>query len=154
MQLVNAYRVRLILVCSALLAAGCASNTKRTDPAPPGHAEAAMHVRYLEIVTPDVDATCDALAAAHGVTFSEPIPELGNARTAPHAGGRLGVRAPMRETESPVVRPYVLVEDIGAAVEAARAAGAEIAMPPTELPGQGTFAIYILGGIQHGLWQD
>lgn len=59
----------------------------------------------------------------------------------------------MRETEKPVVRPYLLVEDIEAAVEAAQAAGGEIAMLPTEIPGQGTFAIYILGGIQHGLWQ-
>jgi len=23
-----------------------------------------------------------------------------------------------------------------------------------EIPGQGTFAIYILGGIGHGLWED
>jgi hypothetical protein len=59
----------------------------------------------------------------------------------------------MGETEDPVVRPYFLVEDIGAAADAARAAGAEIAMPPTEIPGQGTFAIYFLGGTQHALWQ-
>ena len=25
--------------------------------------------------------------------------------------------------------------------------------PPLEIPGQGTFSIYILGGIEHGLWQ-
>ena len=68
--------------------------------------------------------------------------------------GKIGVRAPMREDEQPVVRPYVLVEDIEAAVKAAQAAGAEIAMPSTEIPGgHGKFAIYILGGIQHGLWQ-
>ena len=29
----------------------------------------------------------------------------------------------------------------------------EIAHPPMELPGYGTFAIYIQGGIQFGLWQ-
>ena len=116
--------------------------------------EAAVVVQYLEIVTPDVDATCDALEAVRGVSFGEPIPEFGNARTAPlQNGGRIGVRAPMRETEDPVVRPYLLVEDIEAAVDAARASGAEIAMTPTEMPGQGRFAIYILGGIQHGLWQ-
>lgn len=113
-----------------------------------------MKIQYLEIVTPSVDETCDALAQAHGVVFSQPIPELGNARTADLAdGGRIGVRAPMRETEEPVVRPYVLVEDIEAAIEAAKAAGAEMAMPPMEIPGQGTFSIYILGGIEHGLWQ-
>ena len=48
----------------------------------------------------------------------------------------------------------MLVGDIESAVEAAAAAGAEIAHPPLKIPGQGTFAIYILGGIEHGLWQD
>jgi predicted enzyme related to lactoylglutathione lyase len=105
-------------------------------------------VHCLEIVTPEVDATCNALENLQGVSFGEPIPELGRARTAPlDRGGRIGVRAPMRETEEPVVRPYLLVEDIGAALAAAQAAGGEIAMPPTEIPGQGKFAIYILGGI-------
>jgi len=114
----------------------------------------AMQVQYLEIVTPEVEATCETLAKLHGVTFSEPVPELGQARTAElEGGGLLGVRAPMRETEEPVVRPYVLVEDIEAATKSAEAAGAVIALPPMELPGRGTFAIYILGGIQHGLWQ-
>ena len=113
-----------------------------------------MNVHYLEIVTPEVDGTCHALEEIHGVRFGEPIVDLGRARTATLSnGGRIGVRAPMRETEEPVVRPYVLVEDIEAAAEAARAAGGEIAMTPTEIPGQGTFAIFILGGIQHGLWQ-
>ncbi|MEM9252073.1 MAG: hydroxylase [Planctomycetota bacterium] len=113
-----------------------------------------LSVHYLEIVTPAVDETCDALAAAHGVVFGEPIPELGNARTTDLAdGGRIGVRAPLRDTEEPVVRPYLLVDDIEAAVRAAEAAGATIAIPPLEIPGQGTFAIYLLGGIDHGLWQ-
>ena len=112
-----------------------------------------MKIEYLEIVTPDVDATCSALAQMHGVRF-ETVAELGNARTASlTSGGRIGVRAPMSEEEGPTVRPYVLVSDIQAAVQAATAAGAEIAHPPLEIPGQGTFAIYILGGIQHGLWQ-
>ncbi len=113
-----------------------------------------MQVHYLEIVTPDVDATCAALESIHGVSFSEPIAGLGNARTAPQqGGGRIGVRAPMHETEQPIVRPYVLVKDIQSSVAAAEAAGAVIAHPPMELPGQGTFAIYIQGGVHHGLWQ-
>ena len=115
----------------------------------------AMQVQYLEIVTPDVDETCSALEKMHGVSFSEPVLGFGNARTASlKSGGMIGVRAPMREDEHPVVRPYLLVDDIEAAFEAARAAGAELAHPPMEIPGgYGSFAIYILGGIQHGLWQ-
>ncbi len=113
-----------------------------------------MQIHYLEIVTPDVDATCGALAKLHGVTFSAPKAGLGNARTADlPGGGMLGVRAPMHPSETPVVRPYMLVKDIEAAAEAAQAAGGEIAHPPMEIPDHGKFAIYIQGGIHHGLWQ-
>lgn len=113
-----------------------------------------MQVQYLEFVTPEVDAVCATYAQLYGVTFSEPVAELGGARTAElPGGGRVGVRGPLRESEEPIVRPYVLVDDVAAAVKAAEAAGAEIAHPPLELPGQGTFAIYIQGGIEHGLWQ-
>src|SRR5690606_1020427 len=104
---------------------------------------------------PDVDAACRLMEAQHGVTFSEPVAEFGNARTATLQGGALlGVRAPMHEAETPVVRPYRLVDDIAAATKAAEEAGAEIAMPPTEIPGRGSFAIYFQDGIQHGLWQN
>ena len=113
-----------------------------------------MQIDYLEIVTPDVDAVCATYARLHGVTFGEPEAGLGNARTAALAnGGVIGVRAPMHEAEEPVVRPYLLVDDIEAAVAAAVEAGGEIAHPPLELPGHGTFAIFIQGGIHHGLWQ-
>jgi predicted enzyme related to lactoylglutathione lyase len=113
-----------------------------------------MQIHYLEIVTTEVDAVCAAYAAAQAVQFGEPDPGLGNARTAALPGGGLvGVRAPLRETETPVVRPYWLVDDIEAAVAAAVKAGGEIAHPPMEIPGHGTFAIYIQGGIDHGFWQ-
>lgn len=113
-----------------------------------------MKIHYLEIVTPAIDETCAALAQVHGTTFGEPVAELGNARTADlDDGGRIGVRAPMSDAEAPTVRPYLLVDDVEAAAAAAEAAGAEIAHPPMALPGQGSFAIYLAGGIQHGLWQ-
>jgi pimeloyl-ACP methyl ester carboxylesterase/predicted enzyme related to lactoylglutathione lyase len=113
-----------------------------------------LPVHYLEIVTPSVNETCDALAKAHGVMFGEPVLELGNARTADLKGGwKIGVRAPMRTAEQPVIRPYVLVDDINAVLKAAEAAGGKIALPGMEIPGHGTCAIYVLGGIDHGLWQ-
>jgi len=113
-----------------------------------------MQIQYLEIVTPDVDAVCAAYAIVHGVQLSEPEAGLGGARTADLVGGgRIGIRAPMHETEEPVVRPYVLVDDIEAAAKAAEEAGAEIAHPPMEIPGHGKFAIFIQGGIHHALWQ-
>jgi predicted enzyme related to lactoylglutathione lyase len=143
----------------ALLAFACGSTDPgvREDRAASGmrpSGEKAMLVQYLEIVTPDVAATCAALEKLHGVSFGEPDAGLGNARTATlTSGGRIGVRAPMAEHEKPVVRPYILVDDIEAAVAAAAAAGGEIAVPSTEIPGHGKFAIYFLGGIEHGLWQ-
>ncbi|MFC1575003.1 VOC family protein [Gemmatimonadota bacterium] len=113
-----------------------------------------MQIHYLEIVTKGVDEVCAAYAAANGVELGEPDGLLGNARTAAlTGGGLLGVRAPMHETEDPVVRPYWLVDDIEAAVAAAVETGAEVAHPPMEIPGRGTFAIYIQGGVHHGLWQ-
>jgi predicted enzyme related to lactoylglutathione lyase len=113
-----------------------------------------MKIQYLEIVTKEVDAVCAAYASAHRLQFGEPDAGLGNARTAALAGGGLvGVRAPLRDTEEPVVRPYWLVDDIGAAVAAALRAGGRVAVPPMEIPGHGTFAIYLLGGNEHGLWQ-
>ena len=51
------------------------------------------------------------------------------------------------------MRPYRLVDDIVAAVAAAGQAGGEVAHPPMEIPGHGTFAIYLQGGNDHGLWQ-
>jgi predicted enzyme related to lactoylglutathione lyase len=149
-------RTLFAFVCGVVLL-GCGTKDE-ADPAPAAplgsRTGESIQVQYLEIVTPDVASVCAAHEQLHGVRFSEPIAVLGNARTAdlPN-GGRVGVRAPMRATEAPVVRPYLLVDDVARAVRAAEAAGAQIAHPPMELPGQGTFAIYILGGIEHGLWQ-
>lgn len=116
--------------------------------------EQAMKVQYLEIVTRDVDGVVAAYGAALEVQFGEPDASLGGARTASLPGGGLvGIRAPLRETEDPVVRPYWLVPDIEKALAAAVEAGGEIAHPPLEIPGHGTFAIYLQGGNDHGLWQ-
>lgn len=113
-----------------------------------------MQIHYLEIVTAEVDAVCGTYERLHGLRFGEPQAGLGNARTAALAnGGLIGVRAPMHESERAVVRPYLLVDDVEAAARAAAAAGSDIAHPPMELPGHGTFAIFVQGGIQHGLWQ-
>ena len=157
--------LRLIVLCLAsLLIVGAATsesamdrgqrNVESRNPDEKQVEQTALKVQYLEIVTPLVAETCDAFAQAHDVVFSEPVAEFGNARTANlKDGGRIGVRAPLRESEEPIVRPYILVEDIESAVKAAETAGAKVALPPMKIPGQGTFSIYILGGIEHGLWQ-
>lgn len=128
-------------------------NTDTQDPDPPTAGEP-MKVQYLEIVTPEVEAMCLQYSTIYDVTFGEANPLLGGARTAElDGGGMIGVRGPMRDDEAPVVRPYLLVDDIKAAVEAAEKAGAKVAMGPMEIPEQGQFAIVIHGGIDCGFWQ-
>ncbi len=113
-----------------------------------------MEIHYLEIVTTDVEAICTLCSKSYGVTFGDVDQNLGGARTARLAnGGMLGVRAPMHGGETPVARPYILVDDIEAAVSAAVTAGAETAVPPMSIPGHGTCAIVFQGGIEFGLWQ-
>lgn len=114
-----------------------------------------MSVHYLEIVCRDVAAQCSAMERAHGVSFGSAVAELGQARIADAPGGLLvGVRAPLAEHEQPIVRAYLEVDDISAAVAEAEAGGAVIAYPPTRQGDTGTWAIYILGGVQIGLWQS
>lgn len=124
------------------------------DHSEPENEAKTMQIQFLEIVTPDVNALCNQYSSIHGITFSEPIANLGGARTAKlNGGGLIGIRGPLRETETPVIRPYVLVDDLEAAVAAAADAGAEIAIPSMEIPDHGTIAIVIQGGIECGLWQ-
>ena len=113
-----------------------------------------MKLHYLEIVSPDVNPVCSSYETAHNVKFGEADEMLGGARTCTLPDGSIvGVRAPLRETEEPIIRPYWLVEDIEKALNRVREQGAEIAIPPTEIPGKGKFAIYITGCINHGFWE-
>ena len=113
-----------------------------------------MHIQYLEIVTTDVDTACILYAKIHSVAFGSPDPNLGSARVADMGnGGLLGIRAPMHNAETPLVRPYILVPDIEAAVAAAVSCGAEIIVPPMMITGRGSCAILYQHGIQSGLWQ-
>lgn len=113
-----------------------------------------MKVHYLEIVTAEVEAVCKAYEASIGAEFGEPDLLLGGARTCTRDDGSLvGIRAPMRADETPVVRPYWLVDDIDKALEKVAQQGAVVAMPRMEIPGKGFFAIYILGGTDQGFWE-
>ena len=126
-----------------------------TSPNVQGSEEKTMQLQYLEIVTPDVDALCKQYSKVHGIAFSEPNVNFGNARTAKlNGGGLIGIRGPLRDSETPVIRPYALVENLEEAVAAAADAGAEIAIQRMEIPGgHGTIAVVIQGGIECGLWQ-
>lgn len=113
-----------------------------------------MKIQFLEIVTPDVDGTIAMFAASHGASFSAPIAAFGNGRVAKMPdGGQISVRAPMHESEEPVTRSYYLTDDIDAATQRAVAAGATLAHPVMDIPGEGKFSIVFHGENQFGFWQ-
>ena len=112
-------------------------------------------IRFLEIITPDVDGTLKIFENSGPLTFSQAIPELGNARVAELPdGSQMSIRAPMHDAEAPVTRTYFLTEDIEAATAAAVAAGAELAHDVLEIPGRGKFSIFFHGENQFGYWQN
>ena len=112
-------------------------------------------VHYVEIVCGDVDAQCATFEQVNGWSFGAPVAEMGGARVAEAPDGCLiGVRAPLAEHETPIVRTYYRVDDIAEAIKKAEAAGAMVAYPPTQQGDSGTWAIYIMGETQVGLWQD
>ena len=122
--------------------------------ATPQEKRSSVQVHYVEIVTRDVAAQCAILRRIHGLSFGEPVPDLGQARVAEAPDGSLiGVRGPLAEHEQPIVRTYFRVDDIVRAVKEAESAGATIAYPPTQQGDTGTWAIYIFGDVQVGLWQ-
>ena len=113
-----------------------------------------IQVHYLEIVTPNVEQMCSSYSQTLDISFSPAVTELGGAQTANLSnGGMLGIRAPMHEAEEPTTRPYYLVDNIEKAVKEAEESGAEIAVPPMDIPGRGKCAIIMLGSIQSGFWQ-
>ena len=113
-----------------------------------------LRVHYLEVVSGDVAAHCETLERIHGLSFGPAVADLGQARVAKATDGSLiGVRAPLADHEQPIIRTYLEVDDISEAIKEAEDAGAVIAYPPTKQGDTGTWAIYILGDIQFGLWQ-
>ena len=138
----------VVIVAMALL------SVSQTMERPDQKGQPNMRIHYLEIVCNDVAAQCAALGRVHGLSFGEPVADLGQARVAEAIDGSLiGVRAPLAQHEQPIIRTYWEVQDIAEAVDEAEAAGAMIAYPPTRQGSTGTWAIYIHGDVQIGLWQ-
>jgi hypothetical protein len=111
-------------------------------------------IHYLEIVTPDAEASRDFYSQAYGWRFEDMAPELGNAFVASLPNGsRCGIRAPMHDHETPTVRTYIRVADIDSSIQRAAELGAAVALEPTKISGQGMIAIYRYDGIEQGIWQ-
>lgn len=112
-------------------------------------------IAYIEIVTPDVQGVASLYEAVHGLSFSPPDATLGQALVADLSSGeRLGIRAPLRDDEGPLTRLYYRTDALSTAVERAQDAGAEIALNGMEVDsGRAKIAIFLLGGMEHALWE-
>lgn len=154
------------LIAAGLLMSvhGCKEPTGKARPGEDTRAESSskrsssegsnVTIHYLEIVSNDVDALCAAYEHVHSLSFGPEDPDLGQARVAVRPDGNLvGIRRPLAEHEQPTMRTYLEVADIHEAVEEAEEAGAIIAYAPTRQGERGTFAIFIHGDVEHGLWQ-
>ena len=131
-----------------------AEDMKGKDSSKKIEGDSNVRIHYLELVTNDVDALCTAYEKVHGLDFGSEDPDLGQARVAVQPDGSLlGIRKPLAEHEQPTMRTYLEVADIEKAVKEAEEGGAMIAYPPTKQGKRGTWAIFIQGDVQHGLWQ-
>jgi predicted enzyme related to lactoylglutathione lyase len=111
-------------------------------------------VCYVEVITNEIDETCELHSKQFGWSFSSAIMELGNARVAELSDGSLyAVRAPMHEAENPTIRNYTKVANLARAVEDAKLLGATLLLERMEIPNYGIIAIYELGGNEFGLWE-
>ncbi len=138
-----------IAIAALVLVVGCRASGTANQEGP-----SKVQIHYVEIVCSDVAAQCAALERVHGLSFGPAVADLGQARVAKGPSGNLiGVRGPLAAHEQPIVRTYLAVDDIARAMKEAEAKGAVVAYPPTQQGDTGTWAIYVLGGVQMGLWQ-
>jgi predicted enzyme related to lactoylglutathione lyase len=149
--LTRGLRTALIATAMVSISLGC----QRPESDVEREANSGMSILHLvEIVSNDVGALTELYQDLHGLSFGPPDPDLGQARVATRADGTLvGIRAPLAEHDTPIVRTYFEVDDIHEAVRKAEAAGAITAYPPTLQGQRGTFAIVFHGDVQLGLWQ-
>ena len=159
-------QIAVTLIATGLLMSflGCQAPTGKARPGADAKAQNSsektspegsnMTIHYLEIVSNNVDALCAVYERVHALSFGPEDPDAGQARIAVRPDGSLvGIRRPLAEHEQPTMRTYLEVVDIQRAVEEAEEAGAIIAYPPTRHGELGTFAIFIQGDVEHGLWQ-
>jgi predicted enzyme related to lactoylglutathione lyase len=97
-------------------------------------------ISHIEFPADDVERAKRFYGAVAGWEFNEMdgMPGFHLFRTSPEAGGGLGKRG---ESVGDVVRVYIDVDDLEAAVAAATANGGTVITPPSDIPGQGRYAV-------------
>ena len=96
-------------------------------------------ISHIEFPADDVERAKRFYGAVAGWEFGEMegLPDYWLFRTTAESGGGLGRRG---ETVGSVVRVYIDVDDLEAAIVAAEANGGSVVTPPSPVPGQGRFA--------------
>jgi predicted enzyme related to lactoylglutathione lyase len=96
-------------------------------------------ISHIEFPADDIERAKRFYGAVAGWEFSEMdgMPGYFLFRTGPGSGGGVGMRG---ESVGSVVRVYIDVEDLEAAIAAATANGGTVVTPPSDTPGQGRYA--------------
>lgn len=96
-------------------------------------------ITHIEFPADDVERVKRFYGAVAGWEFAEMagIPGFWLFRSGAESGGGVGKRG---ETVGDVVRVYIDVDDLDAAVAAAEANGGSVVTPPSPVPGQGRYA--------------
>jgi predicted enzyme related to lactoylglutathione lyase len=112
-------------------------------------------VHYIEYVVKDPEQLVRAFEKQHPWRFAQASELAGSWVAELPGGGLCGIRGPMNDDEKRglVVRTYVRVADLDRAVAIARENGATIAIESMSVGKYGRIAIYVIEGVQQGLWQ-
>jgi uncharacterized protein len=96
-------------------------------------------ITHIEFPADDVERAKRFYEAVAGWAFSEMdgFPGYWVFRTEDGHGGGLGKRG---QSVGSVIRDYINVSQLEAAVAAAEAHGGKVVQPPTDIPGQGRYA--------------
>ena len=110
-------------------------------------------ITHIEFPADDVERAKRFYSAVAGWEFGEMegFPDYFLFRSGEGQGGGLGRRG---ESVGHVVRVYITVDDLEAAVAAAEANGGSVITPPGDVPGQGRYAaVRDSEGSEIGLWE-
>lgn len=111
-------------------------------------------ITHIEFPADDVDRAKKFHEAVAGWKFQEMEGFSGYHmfRTGEGTGGGLGKRG---ENVGSVVRTYITVPKLAAAVKAAEQHGGKLVQPPTDVPGRGRYAAVLDSeGSEIGLWEN
>ncbi|SDE36925.1 hypothetical protein SAMN05421538_10654 [Paracoccus isoporae] len=106
-----------------------------------------MKIDYIEFSSPELAATKDFFAQAFGWTFNDYGPEYQELADAGVSGGI---------ASGPLAPPLVILktDDLEAALEKIRAAGAEITKTIFDFPGGRRFEFREPGGTEMAVWSE